>query len=77
MKMSVGFVCNDPILKLHFIISIIMKAASNMQKSDSLWTMCKIRVQVKRTKGQKTSAVTKTKSVDRFEDTKEIAILKI
>lgn len=32
---------------------------------------------VKRTKGQKTSAVTKTKSVDRFEDTKEIAILKI
>ena len=54
-----------------------MKAASNMQKSDSLWTMCKIRVQVKRTKGLKTSAVTKTKSVDRFDDTKEIAILKI
>ena len=77
LKMSLEFVCNDPILKLHFIISIIMKAASNMQKCDSLWTMCKIRVQVKRTKGQKTSAVTKTKSVDRFDDTKEIAILKI
>ena len=48
LKMSLR---NDPILKLHFIISIIMKAASNMQKSDSLWTMCRIRVQVKRTKG--------------------------
>lgn len=31
----------------------------------------------KKNKGQKTSAVTKTKSVDRFEDTMEIAILKI